>query len=346
MKHYLFIFPKSLNENILKSQLFPVISYLNQGNNRCSIYFEKPIEMKQYEHVQYDVVNQTDLKEVMRKADYLYIRNIFTFIKYFSSKFRKRNSFKLIYDFRGFTAFESFYVQKNPIKFIVALFFEFLAYRLSDEILTVSEGFKSKLAKLYGKRDVQVLPCCTSRIIKKESILDINKEVKFVYCGGLDKWQKIDQILILYSELSKLFKNPSLPIYTRSTEKAKTILAEHNLTDVTVDSLPHEKLMKKLENYNFAFLLRDDITVNNVASPIKFAEYISAGLIPILSPGIGDYSSLVREEKIGLITDKTFHVDEKNLGEIIEDKSIFDRIFQIAQTYQWENRLPQISVYN
>jgi hypothetical protein len=41
--------------------------------------------------------------------------------------------------------------------------------------------------------------------------------------------------------------------------------------------------------------------VNEVASPVKFGEYLASGLPVVMSAGIGDYSELVRRKKVGVI---------------------------------------------
>jgi glycosyltransferase involved in cell wall biosynthesis len=79
--------------------------------------------------------------------------------------------------------------------------------------------------------------------------------------------------------------------------------------------------------------------LNNVASPVKFAEYISCGLIPIISPGVGDYSSLVMNEKIGIVVDENITFDFKDIEEYLNDKNIYDRIYNAAEKLTWDKNL-------
>jgi hypothetical protein len=53
-----------------------------------------------------------------------------------------------------------------------------------------------------------------------------------------------------------------------------------------------------------AILIRDDKVTNQVASPVKFAEYLAAGLQVLISPNIGDYSSFIKEYNCGKIVDE------------------------------------------
>jgi hypothetical protein len=52
---------------------------------------------------------------------------------------------------------------------------------------------------------------------------------------------------------------------------------------------------------DYGWLVREDSVTNQVASPVKFAEYIAAGLPVFISDKLGDYSSFVREHHCGLI---------------------------------------------
>ena len=55
---------------------------------------------------------------------------------------------------------------------------------------------------------------------------------------------------------------------------------------------------------DISVLLRENNLVNKVASPIKFAEYLAAGLPVILTDCIGDSGSLAREQKVGFLLPK------------------------------------------
>ena len=41
--------------------------------------------------------------------------------------------------------------------------------------------------------------------------------------------------------------------------------------------------------------------VNSVASPVKFGEFMAAGLPVIISDGVGDFSDLVQRENVGMV---------------------------------------------
>jgi hypothetical protein len=52
---------------------------------------------------------------------------------------------------------------------------------------------------------------------------------------------------------------------------------------------------------DYGILLRENSITNQVASPVKFAEYLSAGLKILISENLGDYSEFVTKNKCGTI---------------------------------------------
>jgi hypothetical protein len=66
--------------------------------------------------------------------------------------------------------------------------------------------------------------------------------------------------------------------------------------------LPHDEVRSVLEECDHGLLVRYPCVTNRVASPTKFAEYLSAGLPVIISEGVGDFSALVGQQDLGRVT--------------------------------------------
>jgi hypothetical protein len=52
---------------------------------------------------------------------------------------------------------------------------------------------------------------------------------------------------------------------------------------------------------DFGLLFRDNVIMNNVASPSKFAEYMLCGLPTIISEGVGDYTEFCISKSVGIV---------------------------------------------
>jgi glycosyltransferase involved in cell wall biosynthesis len=69
----------------------------------------------------------------------------------------------------------------------------------------------------------------------------------------------------------------------------------------SVVSVPPQEVPRYLAASDVGLLLRDDSIVNRVASPVKFGEYLAAGLPVIITEGLGDYSDAVRTHALGSV---------------------------------------------
>lgn len=65
---------------------------------------------------------------------------------------------------------------------------------------------------------------------------------------------------------------------------------------VQVRSVSNEDVYKYLNASDFGILFRDDVIMNNVASPSKFAEYVLCGLPTIISKGVGDFQNYANKK--------------------------------------------------
>lgn len=79
-------------------------------------------------------------------------------------------------------------------------------------------------------------------------------------------------------------------------------------------SVPNNEVMRYLNAADYGLLFRENVPMNNVASPSKFAEYVLCGLPTLISEGIGDYSQLCIKENLGIMIPE----------EKFENMSLFD----------------------
>ena len=331
----IFIVPKGLSAGVINSQMLEIVSSLNVNGGKEN----------------YIIVHESDIKKISNPDDiynslfvylfkqtdinHLYVRSIFDFMTvYFLKKiFFKR--YNIIYDFRGIINEESYLRNQSNIRKRILFVIEKFIYNKADKIHTVSNNLKNYLENNFGYRKINVIPCAISKNILREPQ---NKEyMDFVYLGSISVWQKFEETIKLYSDIEKRLENTKLTIITLDKDAAEEIVKKYDILNCEIKSLSHQEVLKELKNYDFGFLLRDDNIVNNTASPIKFLEYVSNGVIPIMSDGIGDYSKLVYDEKIGIVLDSNLNIDEIEI--LPEDKTIFSRMRQVTDSYLWKNVL-------
>ena len=66
-------------------------------------------------------------------------------------------------------------------------------------------------------------------------------------------------------------------------------------------SLPQNKVSEYLTAMDLGLLLRAPSVLNNFSQPVKFGEYLSAGIPVVLEEGTGDISLILNKHRIGCV---------------------------------------------
>jgi hypothetical protein len=60
---------------------------------------------------------------------------------------------------------------------------------------------------------------------------------------------------------------------------------------------------------DYGILIREQSVTNQVASPVKFAEYLACGLQVLISEGIGDFTDFVKQQNCGKIFNENIKIE-------------------------------------
>jgi glycosyltransferase involved in cell wall biosynthesis len=79
-------------------------------------------------------------------------------------------------------------------------------------------------------------------------------------------------------------------------------------------------------------LLREPSLVSQVSSPIKFAEYLAAGLPVLLLEGIGDTEEIISKYGVGvIIRNNNFKDAIIDMKKLLNDQKIYEKCLNAAQ---------------
>ena len=188
------------------------------------------------------------------------------------------------------------------------------AVRKADHRIAVSQKLVSYWQNEFGYNQTAhtVIPCTlnsshTSAIkeINRESLGYNENDVILVYSGSSAQWQSFD---LLFSFLEEQFKhNISVKVILmlKNNPMAEEF-ANKYAGRVKILWSKEEDVMNFLSISDFGILLRDETWTNMVASPVKFAEYLNAGLSVIISAHVGDFSDFVKSNACGFIYQKAY----------------------------------------
>ena len=176
-------------------------------------------------------------------------------------------------------------------KFIYNCLLEYFVLNRANRLFFVSDAMRRHYAKKYGyKKDNYVIMPCFNQELQENSFSEVKySSPSFVYAGSLAEWQCVEQTLCLYKQIKEFIPEATLSLLTGEKEKAENLISKYQLNNVVVKYVPYKELNNELSKYKYGFLLREDIKVNNVATPTKMNSYMSCGIIPVYSNVIGDF---------------------------------------------------------
>ena len=128
---------------------------------------------------------------------------------------------------------------------------------------------------------------------------DKNEHTKLIFSGGGSPWQRQDK---KYEWLEDILKNSTIEVtFLSKTNDQIRKLQKLHPDRVIQKFVPPEQVFEELNKADYGILLRENNLTNNVASPVKFAEYLNAGLKVIISASVKDYSQFTREHECGIV---------------------------------------------
>lgn len=225
--------------------------------------------------------------------------------------FRKH---KYVYDVRGDVADEFTNVGGNKIKLRIYLWLETQGILNAHKISVVSNLLGQVVKERTGwPLDYSVIPCCINSPsnlidgnelkIVRQRIGFSSEHIVFVYSGGLSHYQQVPKMLSLWADFLD-FNDVRFLLLTNQDPHSHPTSIEYikKFGDKLVHlKLPMEEVIPTVSSCDIAFMLREDIPLNNAASPVKFAEYLASGAFIVGSPNIGDASRLITENDLGIL---------------------------------------------
>lgn len=198
---------------------------------------------------------------------------------------------------QGIIPEESFMRHQSRIRYKILSIEEKLALKYSRACLFVSEPMKEHFENKYSLRfngKSYFFPCFNTNI--DNSSFDSNTKYKnnyFVYAGGLAVWQCFDKTLDIYKVIEDWgLPNTKLIVLTKDKERAQQLISERNIKNYMIDYTTPENLPNILKEAKFGFVIRENSSVNRVATPTKLSTYLSCGLIPIYGKSVETFHRL------------------------------------------------------
>lgn len=234
---------------------------------------------------------------------------------------------KYVYDVRGDLKDEFKAVQSKPAKQAIYLGLEKWGIKHAKAITAVTSVLAEKVSSL-AKREVTVIPCCVTlqsysgektSASKRNEIGFSEQDIIFIYSGGLSHYQQVPAMLDLWERFLPDSRVKFLLLTNEDPHSHPVTLNELAKFGSRLKhfSVGRDQIPEMLKLANVGFMLRDTRSLNKAASPVKFPEYLAAGLAVAASPGTGDASELITVNNVGVL------IDPANLEEGFQRLSYF-----------------------
>jgi glycosyltransferase involved in cell wall biosynthesis len=195
--------------------------------------------------------------------------------------------------------------------------YERRAVTLAHGVTAVSQSLLNTLQSRHGVdlpgRSL-VIPCCpdieafTPWLPKRDEArraLGLSNKFIVCYLGSLAWYQMPELSLRVFRLIRQLRDDAHFLAITTQPERMAQIVRENGIseTDFTIRSFPPSEVPRWLVAADLGLLLRKQDAVNRAASPVKFGEYLAAGVPVVISQRVGDASDLVQQFKLGCVID-------------------------------------------
>lgn len=187
-------------------------------------------------------------------------------------------------------------------------------------LICVTNKIKEHLQEKYGKKfkaKTIIMPIFDSSLSTYDLKVPknkkkINDKPVVIYAGGIMKWQKIE---MMQESINACINNANYMVFCPNPKEFWATWHYPKYKNLEVGSKSYADLCKDVYvKAHYGYVLRDDITVNNVACPTKIADYFKYRIVPIVnSPKIGDFLDL------GM---KYITLEDFNAGKLLNEKQL------------------------
>jgi hypothetical protein len=192
----------------------------------------------------------------------------------------------------------------------------------SDAQLAVSnklvDWWKAKYN--YTPINFTVIPCTLSNFFYREFISEgewlaarksagyAENDIVVIYSGSSAGWQSFN---LVDDFLFKLFsENEYVKLIFLSNEMPTESKTFKTFRDrINTKWLKPEEVSSLMIVADYGILIREKSITNQVASPVKFAEYLACGLQVLISEGIGDFTDFVKQLNCGHVFNENLKIE-------------------------------------
>lgn len=204
----------------------------------------------------------------------------------------------------------------------------------ADRLILVSEGMSRHLQEKWkvvrDERTVIVPVFSSARFFAPidkclwRKKLKVEHKTVFVYSGGMQKYQCIEETLVWFRAIRNRLNDAHLFIFTADVQTAKRLVVTEDASSIDIISVNEIDLPNLISIADFGFVLREDELLNRVSAPTKAVEYVSRGVRLLCTASAGNAPDLAKMFDAGIVIPLEFNNDalEVLIEEIIRTSAL------------------------
>lgn len=210
---------------------------------------------------------------------------------------------KVIFDVRGYLvdeAIESGRIGPYGLKARLLRRLERVLFRYSDEIISVSEAMERDILKKFSRgsaiiRNPSDISAGTFRIEKQPKQL--------CYNGSLKSWHLPELFFLVAKTLVDLDIVEHVKVISKDVDKARKLseAAGCDPSCISFVSCDASQVVEQLAKSSLGWCVIEESYAKSVCWPVKFNEYLAAGVPVVVNTKIGDLAELTSAHQLGLV---------------------------------------------
>lgn len=208
----------------------------------------------------------------------------------------RRRSWKFLFDIRGFWVDErvegGIWRRGGPL-YRLGKRSERWLFASADALVTLTHASVPQIEAWLPRPTTRVYVIPTCAAIERYGNVPRRAQPRVTWCGSIGTFYGFDAAVRVADAIGRPFT-----VLTRQVEIARAALGDR---EADVRSVPHERVPDELAPADIGLCLYSIGFSNLARAPTRFAEYLAAGMVVAVSPGVGDLESLVKEHGVGAV---------------------------------------------
>lgn len=238
---------------------------------------------------------------------------------------------------------------RDSLAFRLTAWVERQARDHADSMITLTQRLRDEFLGEHGvKAPIHVIPCCVDlhkfrpdeqarSILRRQ--LGVGKELLFVYVGKTGPRYQVDEMLYFFKIARAALGRARLLIISGDRPELfheAAAQADIEPRDYVVRRASHDEVAEWLSAADVALAFIRSAGSERGSSPIKVGEYLASRLPVVITPGVGDYSDLISERRVGVVipdhNESAYRDAAEQLSMLLQDRdSLRDRCRATAE---------------